>query len=292
MTANVITYREKSAAREVGKVLGLARRSCRTGWPSLRPSWGYLDPGRRRSPRTWPRPAATRRHPRMQLFARAVDEIAGPAAPPRPALGRHGDRRRPARRRGAAGAGHHARPRRHPVGQGRLRGPRHHQGRPAGPGHDGGPAGLARPDRARRGAEVDLAHLPADDPEVYAMLQQADTVGVFQVESRAQMATLPRIKPAHFYDLVVEVAIIRPGPIVGNMVHPYLRRRAGREPVDLRASQPGAHPERAPSACRSSRSSSCAWPWPAAGFTRRRGRGAAPGHGLQALASAAWRRSR
>ncbi len=78
---------------------------------------------------------------------------------------------------------------------------------------------------------LDLAHLPPDDPDVYRMLQQADTVGVFQVESRAQMATLPRLKPERFYDLVVEVAIIRPGPIVGNMVHPYLARRAGEEPV-------------------------------------------------------------
>lgn len=78
---------------------------------------------------------------------------------------------------------------------------------------------------------VDLAHLPPDDPAVYQMLQHADTVGVFQVESRAQMATLPRMKPEHFYDIVVEVAIIRPGPIVGNMVHPYLRRRRGEEPV-------------------------------------------------------------
>jgi error-prone DNA polymerase len=78
---------------------------------------------------------------------------------------------------------------------------------------------------------LDLAHLPADDPAVYAMLQKADTVGVFQVESRAQMATLPRMKPRTFYDLVVEVAIIRPGPIVGRMVHPYLDRRSGRAPV-------------------------------------------------------------
>jgi error-prone DNA polymerase len=77
----------------------------------------------------------------------------------------------------------------------------------------------------------DLAHLPQDDPAVYELLQKADTIGVFQVESRAQMATLPRLKPTHFYDLVVEVAIIRPGPIVGDMVHPYLNRRAGREPV-------------------------------------------------------------
>ena len=77
----------------------------------------------------------------------------------------------------------------------------------------------------------DLAHIPPDDPAVYELLQKAETVGVFQVESRAQMATLPRLKPTHFYDLVVEVAIIRPGPIVGDMVHPYLNRRAGREPV-------------------------------------------------------------
>jgi error-prone DNA polymerase len=85
--------------------------------------------------------------------------------------------------------------------------------------------------REHEGIEVDLAHLPPDDPKVYAMLQAADTVGVFQVESRAQMATLPRMKPERFYDLVVEVAIIRPGPIVGQMVNPYLKRRTGREPV-------------------------------------------------------------
>jgi error-prone DNA polymerase len=80
-------------------------------------------------------------------------------------------------------------------------------------------------------SRFDLAHLPPDDPAVYDLLQKADTIGVFQVESRAQMATLPRLKPTHFYDLVVEVAIIRPGPIVGQMVHPYLNRRAGREEV-------------------------------------------------------------
>ena len=78
---------------------------------------------------------------------------------------------------------------------------------------------------------LDLAHLPPGDPAVYKMLQEADTVGIFQVESRAQMATLPRLRPEKFYDIVVEVAIIRPGPIVGNMVHPYLKRRQGQEPV-------------------------------------------------------------
>jgi error-prone DNA polymerase len=80
--------------------------------------------------------------------------------------------------------------------------------------------------------EVDLAHLPQDDPEVYRALQNADTVGMFQVESRAQMASLPRMRPTKFYDVVVQVAIIRPGPIVGKMVHPYLKRRQGREAVD------------------------------------------------------------
>jgi len=85
--------------------------------------------------------------------------------------------------------------------------------------------------QAHEGVAIDLAHLPPDDRKTYAMIQRADTVGVFQIESRAQMATLPRMKPRNFYDLVVEIAIIRPGPIVGQMVHPYLNRRAGREPV-------------------------------------------------------------
>ena len=84
---------------------------------------------------------------------------------------------------------------------------------------------------ADRTGAVDLARLPPDDPAVYRMLQSADTIGLFQVESRAQMATLPRLRPERFYDIVVEVAIIRPGPIVGRMVHPYMKRRAGREPV-------------------------------------------------------------
>jgi len=94
--------------------------------------------------------------------------------------------------------------------------------------------------KAHEGIDVDLAHLPPDDPKTYAMLRAADTIGVFQVESRAQMATLPRMRPERFYDLVVEVAIIRPGPIVGQMVHPYLNRRNGREPVRY------AHPDLEP----------------------------------------------
>jgi error-prone DNA polymerase len=86
--------------------------------------------------------------------------------------------------------------------------------------------------RTNERIEVDLAHLPQDDPAVYRMLNAADTVGLFQVESRAQMASLPRNAPKTFYDIVVQVAIIRPGPIVGGMVRPFFERRQGRAPVE------------------------------------------------------------
>jgi error-prone DNA polymerase len=83
-----------------------------------------------------------------------------------------------------------------------------------------------------RGTSYTLGELPAEDPKVYDMVCRADTIGVFQIESRAQMAMLPRLKPRCYYDLVIEVAIVRPGPIQGDMVHPYLRRRSGAEPVE------------------------------------------------------------
>ncbi|MEM1180897.1 MAG: error-prone DNA polymerase, partial [Acidobacteriota bacterium] len=85
--------------------------------------------------------------------------------------------------------------------------------------------------RTHEGKNLDYAHIPTDDPKVFELLRRADTVGVFQVESRAQMASLPRNRPERFYDLVIQVAIIRPGPIVGGMVHPFFERRQGREPV-------------------------------------------------------------
>jgi error-prone DNA polymerase len=82
-----------------------------------------------------------------------------------------------------------------------------------------------------KATRLDLATIPAEDPATYAMIRKADTMGVFQIESRAQMAMLPRLKPKTFYDLVIEVAIVRPGPIQGDMVHPYIRRREGKEDV-------------------------------------------------------------
>src|SRR5438045_9279361 len=85
--------------------------------------------------------------------------------------------------------------------------------------------------RAWHGRDYLMSDIPSDDDKVYAMIQHADTVGVFQIESRAQMSMLPRLKPENYYDLVIEVAIVRPGPIQGGMVHPYLRRRRGEEPI-------------------------------------------------------------
>ncbi|MGB3146835.1 MAG: error-prone DNA polymerase [Paracoccaceae bacterium] len=97
--------------------------------------------------------------------------------------------------------------------------------------------------KAHHGATWDLASVPQDDPRVYEMLCQGDSLGTFQVESRAQMNMLPRLKPRSFYDLVIQVAIVRPGPIQGDMVHPYLRRRSGKEQVDYPSPGPGHDPD-------------------------------------------------
>ena len=139
---------------------------------------------------------------------------------------------------------------------------------------------------AQRGQAVDLAQLPKDDPATFRLMQAADTIGVFQIESRAQMSTLPRMKPETFYDLAIEVAIIRPGPIQGDAVNPYLRRRAGAEPVTYpderarpilertlgRGAVPGADPAARDGAGR---------------LQRGGGRRAAPGHRLHPVAGAA-----
>ena len=138
--------------------------------------------------------------------------------------------------------------------------------------------------REHRGYEVDLATIPQED-EVYEMLCRADTVGVFQIESRAQMATLPRLKPRRFYDLVVEVALIRPGPIQGGSVHPYIRRRNGQEPVTY------LHPLLEKSLQQDARRAAVPGAADADGHRRRRVhagrvRRAAPGDGVEAVGGA------
>jgi error-prone DNA polymerase len=108
--------------------------------------------------------------------------------------------------------------------------------------------------KAHKGIDMDLgsASLQRDDPVVYDMICKADTLGTFQIESRAQMSMLPRMKPRKFYDIVIQVAIVRPGPIQGDMVHPYLRRREGRKSRNIRARSSRACSKRR-SASRSSR---------------------------------------
>src|SRR6185503_3911171 len=92
--------------------------------------------------------------------------------------------------------------------------------------------------RDHYGIKHTLSSIPEDEPAVYNMLSRADSIGIFQVESRAQMSMLPRLRPEKFYDLVIEVAIVRPGPIQGDMVHPYLRRKEKLEPVDIPSPDP------------------------------------------------------
>jgi error-prone DNA polymerase len=230
MTANVITYRGRSAAREVGKALSLPADLIER-LSQLVSNWEYNDPGDTLLAHL-DEADCDPADPRIQHFARlwtAIQDL------PRH-LGQHSGGMVICRGRLDAVV---------PLEPATM------------PGRsviqwdkdDCGALGVVKVDLLglgmmsllqdalqmirRRGGAVDLAHLPPDDRTVYAMLQQADTIGVFQVESRAQMATLPRLRPECFYDLVVQVAIIRPGPIVGDMVHPYLRRRAGREEVTV-----------------------------------------------------------
>jgi len=227
MTANVITYRGRSAAREVGKALGLPAEM-QDRLARLVANWGYQDPEEILT-KHLPEAGCDPTHPRIRKFAALWARIQD--------LPRH--------------LGQHS-------GGMVVAADRLDDIVPLEPAtmpgrvviqwdkEDCASLGIVKVDLLglrmmaviqesiamvrERGSEFDLAHLP-EDREVYKTLQAADTIGVFQVESRAQMATLPRIHPETFYDLVVQVAIIRPGPIVGDMVHPYIRRRRGREPV-------------------------------------------------------------
>ena len=235
MTANVITYRGRSAAREVGKVLGFDEESL-ARLSSLVHTWEWKDP-KDSTARQFKDAGLDLRDRRIKKFCQlytAVQDL------PRH-LGQHSG--------GMV------------ICQGQLDSvvplePATMPGRVVvqWDKEDCADLGIIKVDLLGLGMmavieetiqiirddyneEVDLAHLPPDDPTVYSALQQADTIGMFQIESRAQMSCLPRLRPQKFYDIVVQVAIIRPGPIVGNMVNPYLERRLGRAPVKY------AHPD-------------------------------------------------
>jgi error-prone DNA polymerase len=229
MTANVITYRGRLAAREMGKALGFDAET--TGrLSSMVGSFEYQDPNDTLE-RHFNEAGYDLRHPRMRKFFElclAVQDL------PRH-LGQHSG--------GMV------------ICQGQLDSvvplePASMPGRVVvqWDKDDCADMGIIKVDllglgmmavlqdsigiiRDNYGEEVDLAQVPPDDPAVYAALCKADTVGMFQIESRAQMSCLPRLRPKRFYDIVVQVAIIRPGPIVGNMVNPFIQRRLGREPV-------------------------------------------------------------
>jgi len=238
MTANVITYRGRSAAREVGKALSFAGETL-DRLASLVSSWEYKDPGDTLQ-RQFRDAGFDLRHPRIRKFFElclAVQDL------PRH-LGQHSG--------GMV------------ICQGQLDSivplePATMPGRVVvqWDKEDCADMGIVKVDLLGLGMmavledsltlirkhcreEVDLAKLPADDPTVYDTLQKADTVGMFQIESRAQMSCLPRLHPTHFYDIVVQVAIIRPGPIVGQMVNPFLMRRQGKQAVEY------PHPSLAP----------------------------------------------
>jgi error-prone DNA polymerase len=227
MTANVITYRGRSAARDIGKVLGFAEDDL-ARLSAVVPVWGWKDP----------------KDTAQKRFEQAGFSLADPLVSKFVKLYRHIQDL--PRHLGQHSGGM-------VICQGQLDSivplePATMPGRVVvqWDKEDCADMGIVKVDllglgmmavledsiqliRDAYAEEVDLAHLPADDLPVYDALQRADTIGLFQVESRAQMSCLPRMRPRKFYDIVVQVAIIRPGPIVGQMLHPYLRRRQGRE---------------------------------------------------------------
>jgi error-prone DNA polymerase len=231
MTANVITYRGRSAVRDIGKVLGFPEQDL-SRISALVPSWGWTDPKETAERQFTEAGFSPQKHP---LIGKFLDLYMTIQDLPRH-LGQHSG--------GMV------------ICEGQLDSvvplePATMPGRVViqWDKEDCADMGIVKVDllglgmmavleesiqliRTAYREEVDLAHLPADDKLVYQALQNADTIGLFQVESRAQMSCLPRLRPERFYDIVVQVAIIRPGPIVGQMLNPFLRRRQGREKAE------------------------------------------------------------
>jgi error-prone DNA polymerase len=231
MTANIITYRGRSAVRDIGKVLGFPEQDL-ARIAALVPSWGWTDPKETAERQFTEAGFFPKQNP---LISKFLDLYMTIQDLPRH-LGQHSG--------GMV------------ICEGQLDSvvplePATMPGRVViqWDKEDCADMGIIKVDllglgmmavleesiqliRTAYREEVDLAHLPQGDPAVYQALQNADTIGMFQVESRAQMSCLPRLHPEHFYDIVVQVAIIRPGPIVGQMLNPFLRRRQGREKAE------------------------------------------------------------
>ena len=238
IAATVISYRGRSAVREVGKALGLSEDTVAALATTI---WGLSNSA---LPEEYVRQAGL--DPSDPLLARCLEltqELLGFPRHLSQHVGGFVLTRGPLVRGRAHRQRRHGGPHLHRMGQGRSRRARAAQGRCARPRHAHlHPQGLRAARRSITAASLSLGTVPPDDPAVYDMLCKADSIGVFQVESRAQMNMLPRLKPRKFYDLVIEVAIVRPGPIQGDMVHPYLRRRCGDEAVEF----PSPHPDHGP----------------------------------------------
>ncbi len=225
------TYRPRGVVRDLGKALGLPPAEIeKVAKHGRLPRVLGGDRARRRRrarPPSGPPLAA------LEGAALALPRRARPAPPRLPALRRDGDLDRAADRRLPGGAGGDGRAPDRPVGQGLLRRRRLPQDRPARAGDALGGRALRRGSwRATRGERLDLSRIPLDDEQTFESIRAAETTGVFQIESRAQMQMLPRTRPRDIDDLTVQVALVRPGPIQGGAVHPYIerRKRAARGP--------------------------------------------------------------
>ena len=219
LVASFATYRSRGAIRDLGKALGLPAGELER---LARVSDGWNAEAGRRGARASARPP-----PRLALAGvpGAHRRDRGSAPPPLSTPRRHGDLDPSADRPCAGAARRDGRPSDLPVGQGLLRRRRVPQDRPARAGDALGDRGGGRADRTAAAEPIDLSRIPLDDPRVYAEIQHADTVGLFQIESRAQMQSLLRTRPENLEDLTVQVALVRPGPIQGKAVHPYIERR-------------------------------------------------------------------
>ena len=224
IASTVIHFRPRSTVREVGKTLGFTEdvtsRLASTIWGSFA---GTMEEAR------YAQAGFTLDNPEVARLKGLVDQLLEFPRHLSQHVGGFVLTPRPARRDGADPQRRDARPHLHRMGQGRHRRARPDEGRRARARHaDLHRKGFRADARARPGRSgSSIRWATEEDPRVYDMLCQGDSIGVFQVESRAQINMLPRLKPRELYDLTVQVAIVRPGPIEGDMVHPYLRRRAG-----------------------------------------------------------------